>query len=304
MLKRIRNIAFFNKLIRNLVKALLQKLQRLTFKWRVSGEVPIRFRDKKIFFYTQSDDGIADALFYERDYIEFPELNLFSQLAERSGTIVDIGANTGLYSIISAFFNPTASIIAFEPNASNIKRLKKNIDLNHLKNIQVVEQAAGDTVGNVSFTVPEGDVISDTSSVLPDFSKATYQGTIQWKEVSVPQTSLNDFFKGYSGKVDLVKIDVEGYEMNVFQGAGEFFKAHTPVILCEIFLDDEKKKFFSEFLSTHQYFAYLVLKDGLLRLDEGLIPNYDGLNFLFSKKKASLIYSSFKNIRQIAEELL
>jgi FkbM family methyltransferase len=302
MLRQIRDIALLNRFFRNLIRSLLQLLNRLTFKWRTSGVVDFTFRGKHIVFFTQSDDGIADALFYERDYIEYSELTLFSYLAERSKTIADIGANTGLYSIISAKSNPQANIIGFEPNPSNLVRLKKNIALNQVSNIRIEEQAVGDTAGTVSFTIPADGSISDTSSVLGDFSKATYQGKIQWKEITVPQTSLNDFFSG--AQVDLVKIDVEGYEVSVFNGAVEFFKKNKPVILCEIFLDDEKKCFFDKFLSDNNYHPYLILKDGLLRLDEGLIPNYDGLNFLFSKNKTRLIYNSFKNIESVAAELL
>jgi FkbM family methyltransferase len=266
--------------------------------------VTIQFRGKKLVFYTRSDDGITDRLFYERDYIEYPELNLFSYLAERSKTIIDIGANTGLYSITSSALNPNSKILAFEPNATNIKRLNKNIELNGFKNIQVIEQVVGDMTGTVSFSVPVVDIISDTSSVLSDFSKSSYEGQLQWKQVLVPQISLDDFFKGATEKIDLLKIDVEGYEMNIFKGAGEFFQTHSPLIFCEIFLDDEKKKFFEAFLHSNNYYSYLLLREGLLRLDEGLIYNYDGLNFLFCKKKTSVIYSSFKNIRSLAEELL
>lgn len=304
MLKTLRNIGFLNKTVRVLLKKFSVLLYKLSFKWRVSGKVTVRFDGKKIFFFAKCDDGIIDTLFYGREYIEFSELNLFVQIAKKSNTIVDIGANTGVYSILSAKCNENALIYAIEPNPINQIRLKKNIQLNNLLKIKIIGNAIGGTTKTVSFTVPDNDIISDTSSVLPEFSKLTYVNEIKWKEITVFQNTLDDLFKENKDKIDLIKIDVEGYEINVFEGAKSFFYNNSPIIICEIFLDNEKRKYFNKFLEEYDYIAYLVLKEGVLRLDKTLIPNLDGLNFLFSRGKTDLIFTSFKNTDKLIDELM
>jgi len=255
-------------------------------------------------FYTQSDDDVVDTLFYNKEYYEYNDLLLFVQLAEISKTVVDIGANTGIYTVLSASANPKLDVIAFEPNPTNHARLQKNIQLNALQNVRVVQNAVGDTSEPITFTIPKDDRISYTSSVLAEFSKSSHGGQLEWKEITVPQITLDTFFQGRTGGVDLLKIDVEGYEVSVFEGGKEFFRDKSPVVLCEIFLTEEKRIYFENFLHQYEYTAYIVLRDGLLRLDKTINTNFDGNNFMFSRGKTKNIFTSFKQLDELRSTLL
>ena len=278
-------------------------LEKFSDKWSLSGIVTVAFREKKLRFFTHQDDGIADALFYGKNYVESGDIFLFSELARQSSLIVDVGANTGLYSVIGAAFNPSANIVAIEPNPVNGKRLQKNIELNKALNIQVIKYAVGDAERAVSFTIPEKEVISDTSSVNKEFSQSFYRGELKWKQITVSQTSLDILFPENSQPVDLIKIDVEGYEMNVFEGAKNFFRNNSPVIFCEIFLSDKSKQYFDAFLEEYQYTPYIIFKEGILRLDNGLTENYIGYNFLFAKGKTKEVFTSFKTMSKLITEI-
>jgi hypothetical protein len=105
-------------------------------------------------------------------------------------------------------------------------------------------------------------------------------------------------------KVDLEKIDVEGYEEAVFRGAADFFKKYSPVIQCEILLNEQRKQFFENFLNENGYTAYLILNDGLLRVDQEMVPNPGSLNYLFSRKKTPGRFISFKELDVFASDLL
>jgi FkbM family methyltransferase len=303
MLKAIRKNPFFNQIIRKFLSALANQSQTLTHRWRLSGVVDLQFDKLHFKYYTACDDGIAEAIYYQHNYVETSELRLFKEFARRSRNIIDIGANTGIYSLISALTQPRATIYAFEPYSVNLARLQKNLALNQTKNIEVIAQAVGNLNTKIKFSVPAHGKICDTSSANADFSQSTYQGEVKWQEVEVEQIMLDSFAEQKKLPIDLLKIDVEGYEMSVFEGATSFFSLHRPNIFCEIFLNEENKAYFENFLNKYNYTAYLMIEEGLVRLDKSLIKNQDGLNYLFSPQKSQEVYLSFKNIAKIVEEL-
>lgn len=268
---------------------------RMIARWPVHGIVPLRFDDISFEMYSKGDDNIAQLLYYNKNYHEYKDLRLFLQLAKRVGVIFDIGANTGVYSILSNKVNPDAKIFSFEPYPVNVTRLKKNLGLNNTK-AEIVEKALGNEPGTINFAVPANDSIADTSSAEIDFSKSTYDGKIKWKTIEVEQTTLDTFVtKNNLDRVDLMKIDVEGYEEAVFKGASGFFNKYKPVIQCEILLDERRKSFFENFLRENGYTAYLILNDGLLRSDQVMMHNPGSLNYLFSTKKTEEVFLSYDN---------
>lgn len=304
MLKKIRSNYFINRVFRNAIRFFLRFTQKIRIRWQVAGVIDLTFANQKFKMFTQCDDNITNALFYEQDYVESSDLQLFIDLAKSSNTVIDIGANTGIYTILTALSNPNCKLLAFEPHPNNYKRLTKNLEINQIKNVQAFQQAVGNQESFINFYIPDNEAISDTSSALESFSKSTYKGQINWKSIDVAQTSLDSLCqKNQFDSIDLMKIDVEGYEINVFKGANEFFNKYKPIIFCEIFLNDEKREFFQNFIQKYDYTPYLLLKEGLLRLDNGLAVNYDGLNFLFSQNRTTEIFTSFKSTSNIVEEL-
>ena len=64
-------------------------------------------------------------------HFEATTLNLWKELAKKAKTIIDIGANTGVFSLVAGAVNPTAKIIAFEPLPDNYNKLQANVRLNN-----------------------------------------------------------------------------------------------------------------------------------------------------------------------------
>lgn len=272
--------------------------------WPVYGVVPLKFGSISFKMYSKGDDHITNAFYYAKGYQEHNDLRLFLALAKRASVILDVGANTGLYSILLDKVAPDARIFSFEPHPSNIKRLRKNFEINKTK-AEIVGKAVGDKQGKIQFHIPQDDSISDTSSAEADFSKSTYGGKLQWKIIDVDQTTLDAFVTARGiEKVALAKIDVEGYEESVFKGARLLTSKSKPVIQCEIFLDERKKDFFEKFIVLNDYCAYLILSDGLLRTDQVLQSNKGNLNYLFSVKRTTKQYMPFSELDEIARELL
>ncbi|MDR3548754.1 MAG: FkbM family methyltransferase [Candidatus Pacebacteria bacterium] len=139
------------------------------------------------------------------------------------GTVFDIGANYGWYSLI---FSGWANVVySFEPIPSTYKELTDNIALNESKNIIALNSALGNRNEDVEFFCPD---VARGSAIA---SEHNYFG----KKVKVCMTTLDDFMKKYSiSGVDFIKIDVEGGELNMLKGAEKTLRSFHPDLFLEI----------------------------------------------------------------------
>lgn len=136
--------------------------------------------------------------------------------------ILDIGAYNGLFGIIAAKLNPDAQVFIFEPDETNFRHMSKNVELNKLANVIPLKIALSDSDGEVIFGGHDG-------GTGPKIGKGTQK---------VQTMSIDSLLKKYSISPDLMKIDVEGAETMVFQGAKEFLTGESkPQILLEVHFD-------------------------------------------------------------------
>ena len=149
--------------------------------------------------------------------------------------VVDVGAHIGKYTVLAAKLSK--NVLALEPNKENFKILKRNIKINGLKNVRVLRLAASNK--NSKFKLYIGDS-SGHHSISRKFKD--YQ--------IVSGVKLDSLFKKLKvDKVDLVKIDVEGAEMQVLLGMKEYLrKKKIKNIIIEISSKNvgKVKRFFEE----------------------------------------------------------
>lgn len=253
--------------------------------------------------YSKCDDGIMDPLYYNTSYIEVNDLKVFSKFIHKNSVIFDIGANTGIYSLISGIITVEGQVYSFEPNPVNLKRLKKNIELNSSKNITVIPKAVGGDQKKISFTVLKEDVLSDTSSAIESFSKNTYSGTLEWKNIEVEQITLDSFCEDNKiEKVDLIKIDVEGYEVSVLEGAIDTIRKHKPLILLETFLNEEKQNYLESFIKTNGYYIYLILTEGIVKTGQEF-KGSSGLNYLLLNNETEKVFTPLTELGKLRHSL-
>jgi len=130
---------------------------------------------------------------------------IFLTHVKEGSVVVDIGAHYGYYSLIAA--KNKAQVFSFEPVKENFEILRKNIELNHLDAIQPFNVAVSNINGGKMFNVAEA---SDSSS----FYEHPLTKTIEQRAVQT--VSLDKFLPDQ--KIDLVKIDTEGHELEVLEG--------------------------------------------------------------------------------------
>lgn len=156
---------------------------------------------------------------------EAQSLRAFSVLAHHSVAIADVGAYTGVYSLLACAVSPNANITAFEPVERNATEFRKSLRLNSWSDrVALREVAVGSEASTRDFFIPDSP--APTSSHL---TSSTYDRSVEGTVEPVPVVRLDDEF----GHLDLVKIDVEGSEHEVFSGMKDLLANAAPTILFE-----------------------------------------------------------------------
>ncbi|NOT51431.1 MAG: FkbM family methyltransferase [Chitinophagaceae bacterium] len=301
LLARIRKIVPVNYIVRNVIRSMQRSSFALRKRWPVSGTIKGHYDGIDFKIYNRCDDTQAYYYYYGMHYHEFKILGLMCAFSKRSKQIMDIGANTGLHSIIVSKKCPDIKIYAIEPYPANITRLEQNLNMNSCTNVEIKKVALGETEDTITFYVPDDNSVSDVSSAVKDHGGRIYD-RVHWKKTEVPQTTL-DKLSTEVGQIDFFKCDVESYEINMFRGSMNFFAANRPPFLVEISLDEDKVAFFNEFAVKFGYNIYFVGEEGLVRMDK--LYDFDVWpNFLFSQYKSEHNFIPYKYMDEFVEKTL
>jgi FkbM family methyltransferase len=141
------------------------------------------------------------------------------------GTVLDVGANIGLSAIeFARSAGAGGKVIAFEPHPDTAARLRANLERNGIGNVEIIQSAVGAAAGTVTFN-ESADATLSSASLVPRNLVRSFE---------VPLTTV-DIAWAAAGKpkISALKIDVEGGELAVLQGASELLAREHPVILLE-----------------------------------------------------------------------
>ena len=196
-----------------------------------------------------------------------------------NGIVVDVGAYDGDSTIFFAE-NLKNKIIGFEPNPVPFEKAKKNTA--KYSNVEVENLGLSDKIGEVDFHVTTNSVSSSLFQIK-DFSEISPD-----KIIKIPATTLDNYFEVHK-EILLIKLDVQGAELNILRGAKETLKK-TKLILTEVSI--------TEFY--HGACLYFDL-DGFLRANHfkihTIITNYnnDGVKYF------DILYIKSRQLRQNME---
>lgn len=152
-----------------------------------------------------------------------PELIPWLKQLRPGQTVIDIGANIGVFSLrASRIVGPKGRVISFEPISQSCAVLRKNAELNHCKNMVIIEKALGDTAGTIK--IRTSGHLSSASIMNSDFVHETEVGL----------TTLDQEIKRLGlCSVDTIKMDIEGAEPLAIRGMGSVISTYHPMILFE-----------------------------------------------------------------------
>ncbi len=170
----------------------------------------------------------------EKDFLRFLDL------IDEGEQVLDIGANIGVMTYFFSKKLSNSNVYSFEPIPDNLKVLRRIVEKFNLSNVKIYPYALGD----------KNDIVK---MVMPEFNKVYFHGLSHIEEVNkknigrlydVEMKRLDDHEEFKNVKINAVKIDVEEYEYNVLKGAEELIQKNRPLIYCELWESENRKKSF------------------------------------------------------------
>lgn len=145
--------------------------------------------------------------------------------------VLDIGANVGFFSVLMGKrINPDRRVLAIEPTPGALKRLHWNLEHNGVGNVLVHEGVVGNSSDPVSFNVVVGR--EEYSSMKPIAHAHALE--FETKTITVPCSRVDDLVEQQGLEPGFLKMDVEGAEWEVFQGAVRTLERFRPVLITEL----------------------------------------------------------------------
>ena len=171
----------------------------------------------------------AGVLGYWLGSYELDKQTSFIAVIKPGHVVFDIGAQAGFYTLLaSKLVGPSGKAFSFEPFPENLKNIKRHLELNHVKNVEVLALAVSDKSDEVGFAAG--------SSVFT--GALSESGTLK-----VKTESLDNLFA--IGKIlppNVIKMDIEGAELLALRGARNILEKYKPVILLATHSAELKKE--------------------------------------------------------------
>ena len=186
-------------------------------------------------------------------------MNTCARILRPNDVYYDIGSNTGLFAIDAAVSVAGLKIYAFEPQPTLAKHIRHSIKANNLRNVQCLELLLGQEEGQKKFYLANHSIHASLSPREKNF-----------KELLLPMHTIDGVVS--SGQIeapDIMKVDVEGAELMVFEGAQETLARATPSVVFEadenmVRMGVETQSLFNRLARIVPYAFFCIDPDGTL----------------------------------------
>lgn len=203
-------------------------------------------------FRAYPDCVISSALQYA-EWPEYDELNFCRQRLHGKELVVDVGANVGHLSLLLSDVVGPDNLICFEPTPVSWRRLRENFELNSWSTSQLYNAAVGQFEG----------VIEVQDLERPDTTSSVGRIEEGVKKVTVRLIPLDSLVTSLAGRrVGLLKVDVEGFEREVFLGAMQFLAEARPNLIMFESLEGKLDDVVGKILSNADYIAFKLGENG------------------------------------------
>jgi len=187
---------------------------------------------------------------------------------------LDIGSNIGYYALLeSKAVGNSGKVISVEPSPRNFSYLKNNLESEKVTNVEVYNLAIGDKDGEVDFAVSDR---SNLGYVITDDQNSQNSSTDQvpnkpntiktMNVIKVPMKRIDSFLEEKKlDRLDFVRMDIEGFEIKLFEGFWDSIRKYKPIIQMEfhnyLFDKETKTKFFQKLKEYGYEIKYFMSRD-------------------------------------------
>lgn len=281
-LKFIYNTLPFKKNIFILLKIFFTPPQSIYQHLHFTGEFKVDIDPKRNFKIMHYGFMIENEIFWKGIYNGWEKysMRLWKDLCEHANVIFDVGANTGIYSLVAKTTNANAKVYAFEPVERVYRKLDFNIALNNY-DITTINKAVSESNGTaIIYDTSEEHILS--VAVNKNIS-LTPENTFP---VEINTITLDTFISTNNIKeLQLIKIDVEMHEVEALKGFKKNIKKFEPTILIEL-LDDKIGKEVQGMISGMGYLYFNIdERSGIRQVSE--LGKSDYYNFLICKPEVA-----------------
>lgn len=242
----------------------------LKFKLRIppSGILNLKTDSGIIKLATNQTSYLTQILFWN-GYKEFEYSHLFEKLIKDVDVFLDIGSNIGYYSLLGVKSNRNLKAYAFEPALGPKHFLKENISLNNFKSqIKHLDIALSNQKGIIDFyEVSNKKYTYLTHNLAGEGNAGTKTKSRNFIKNTVKSTTLNDFLKEENlEKIDLIKIDTEGTEIDILKPSFEAITKYQPIIICETLFNTIENEL-DDLFSNLDYIMFNHTEKGLKQVN-------------------------------------
>lgn len=277
----------------NILRTFYKPSNRISGYLKFKGIFSVKLDDNKRLRILNDFSTLPSIIFWNGlNSYEKSSLEIWRELSYKSSVTLDVGANFGLFGLLSKVENPNSKVIFVEPLERNADRIRRNLRLNQF-DAKVLVSALGDKVGFITFF--DMDSSENTIGSIDEEFVEMHKHSTQIIPLEVPMITIDDLVKTEGLKnVDLIKMDVEGADYLSIKGSLKTLNTFKPNILIEITNHENGQKI-SQFLKSlnFKYYSYEISETkGLISCEE-IIREGDSRNYLLSalnRKELMLTY--------------
>lgn len=261
--------------------------------------ISINFNRRKVEFKMNLDLAFkADYgmnWYFQNGTLPEPELlYLLFHAVREDDFVIDAGANIGFFSLLmSRIVGDGGSVLAVEPAAVNVEKMRANIGLNHFSNIEILNNPLARQKKTVEFYLQHD---SGRNSAWRDHTAVT-------EEVEVETCTLDDICEDRRIP-KLIKLDIEGSEFEALQGGKYLLSMHPPFVVLEINPEalghmGTSPLEIRDLMQKHGYEMFALNENGRL---PALIP--DSCELLINRLNTNVLFSTLDDISMAWPEVL
>ncbi len=172
--------------------------------------------------YLSSSNGFVDEEIYWKGCYEEEVLKIIQEELPTGGTYIDIGSNIGQHALFASVINPTGRVVAFEPITKLYQQFLDSIAINKITTITLHKKACGESEMQMNINFSEKNM--GGASLVEESNRESYE------TISIIQ---GDTILMSESRIDLIKVDTEGFELEVLRGILGTIRKHRPKLLIE-----------------------------------------------------------------------
>ena len=211
-------------------------------------------------FYLFSDNKKTKAsysILQKCDFFDKAEINFIKEVSKKSSIfLIDCGSNFGFYSLFVCSLSNKNKVISIEASPDTFKEFKNNIDLNKFNNIKYFNKAVSH-VDNTIVDLKESERDWESSIISSDYKVIN---SIKIDTITLDTVLREEIL---NEETLIIKIDVEGSDLDVLAGAKKIIQQYKPIIIIE----------FSRYITQNQRFNYDYLKAFLVQNEYEIYSN-------------------------------